>query len=453
MSQLIASDRNIAIIGLGKSGVSAARFLTTKSIKFDVFDSREMAAGADSFKQRYPGVNVHCGELSGEKLACYQQLVVSPGVSLEEPAIAFAGEQGAELIGDISLFCQYVDVPFVAITGSNAKSTVTTWVGDMAERDGKNVAVGGNLGTPALDLLLDHGDAELYIIELSSFQLERTEKLTANVATVLNVSEDHLDRYSGMMAYQQSKQRIYRKAESAVYNRADVLTQPLASQQMKLISFGLSQPDLHDYGIRLQQGKEFLAKGLKSLMAVEELSLPGRHNIENALASAALAECAGISLSAVVASLKCFTGLRHRCQQIAVVDGVKYFNDSKGTNVGASIAAIDGLAEDGSHLILIAGGVGKGADFSDLAKAIDGKVSQVILIGEDAELIATLIADNSKIVFADDMAAAVSLATATAQVGDTILLSPACASFDMFNSFEHRGEVFEQAVMQLEGRR
>jgi UDP-N-acetylmuramoylalanine--D-glutamate ligase len=449
MSQLIASDRNIAVIGLGKSGVSAARFLTAKGIKFDVYDSRDEVAGLAQFKQQYPGVTVRCGALVAEQLATYHQLVVSPGVSLEEPAIAFAGEQGAELIGDISLFSHFVKAPFIAITGSNAKSTVTTWLGDMAQRDGKDVAVGGNLGTPALDLLLDHADAELYILELSSFQLERTEKLSATVATVLNVSEDHLDRYSGMLAYQQSKQRIYRKAESAVYNRADVLTRPLASQHMQLVSFGLNQPDLHDYGLRKLQGKEHIVKGLQTIMAVEELFLPGRHNVENALATAALAQCAGISQPAVIESLKSFKGLQHRCQQVAVIDGVKYFNDSKGTNVGASIAAIDGLADSDKHLILIAGGVGKGADFSDLAKAVDSKVKTVVLIGEAATIIAQLIVDKSSIEYADDMASAVAKAKRHTQAGDTILLSPACASFDMFESFEHRGDVFEQVVADL----
>ncbi|ROR94783.1 UDP-N-acetylmuramoylalanine--D-glutamate ligase [Sinobacterium caligoides] len=449
MSQLIASDNRVAVIGLGKSGVSAARFLTAKGIPFDVFDSREKVAGLDEFCRKYPQIKVSCGALDAEQMASYKQLVVSPGVSLAVPALAYAEEQGAELLGDISLFSQYVTAPFVAITGSNAKSTVTTLVAEMALHDGKRVAVGGNLGMPALDLLLDHPDAELFVIELSSFQLERTEVLGADVATILNVSEDHLDRYSGMLAYQQSKQRVYRRSSAAVFNRADVLTQPLVSQNMKVVSFGLSKPDLNDYGLLDVAGTEYLAKGLTPLIASEELKLPGRHNIENALSALALGELVGLNTEAMLATLKTFSGLRHRCQWLAEINSVAYFNDSKGTNVGASIAAINGLSGGEGQVILIAGGVAKGADFSELAELIADKVKALVAIGEAAATLAKLVDGRIPCVFASSMAEAVAEASAAAAPGDTVLLSPACASFDMFDSFEHRGELFEHAVFSL----
>ena len=452
MAQLIATDNQIAVIGLGKSGFSVARFLVAKGVSFDVFDSRAEPAGKAAFCQQYPDIAVYCGELSADKLSTYPRLVVSPGIALDEPALVEAATKGCALIGDISLFCQYVDAPVVAITGSNAKSTVTTWLGDMAERDNKRVAIGGNLGTPALDLLLDWPDAELYVLELSSFQLERTEVLAADVATILNVSEDHLDRYSGMLAYQQSKQRVYRRAKWAVYNRGDRLTTPLVSQTMKTVSFGLSKPDLNDFGLVAFEGREYIAKGLNRLLSTDQIRLKGGHNIENAMATMALADCAGIALPAMIDSLQHFNGLRHRCQLIADHNGIRYYNDSKGTNVGATIAAINGLTEDGRReIILIAGGVGKGADFIDLAALIDQKVKSVVLIGESGPKIAALLADEIQCENADSMIAAVTKAQAMAQPGDKILLSPACASFDMFNSFEHRGDVFEASVLDLIG--
>lgn len=446
---LITSDSLQIIVGLGKTGLSCARYLISKGRRFAVVDTRAEPPGTEELRLLAPEVELRCGPLEVEFLSRATELIVSPGVSCAEPALQQAKDNGVELIGDIELFCRDVEAAVVAITGSNAKSTVTTLVGEMAAEAGVDVGVGGNLGLPALDLL-SQGPKQLYVLELSSFQLETTHQLRAEVATVLNISPDHMDRYDDLQGYYHAKQRVYRGCKHAVVNRDDALSAPLLPMGIKQTSFSPSKPDLKDFGVIEHEGQRWLARGLEPLMPVHALKIRGEHNLANALAAMALASVVAIPVDAMVAVLQRFAGLEHRCQWIRELDGVHYFNDSKGTNVGATVAALDGYGPSlppGEKIILIAGGDGKGADFSELKDPISNYARAVVLIGRDGPLIDSIIEVPK--VYADDMADAVGKAKQLAQAGDLVLLSPACASFDMFASFNQRGEVFAAEVRAL----
>jgi UDP-N-acetylmuramoylalanine--D-glutamate ligase len=445
---LIASDHFRIIVGLGKSGMSLVRFLANRGVSFAVADTRENPPELATLRRDYPQVEVRCGELDVEFLCRADELYVSPGLALATPALQQAAARGVKLSGDIELFARHAKAPIIAITGSNAKSTVTTLVGEMAVAAGKRVAVGGNLGTPALDLLSD--DIELYVLELSSFQLETTDQLGAEVATVLNISEDHMDRYSGLPAYHLAKHRVFRGARQVVVNRQDVLTRPLIGEGLPCWTFGLNTPDFHGFGLREENGEKYLAFQFESLMPVRELKIRGAHNQSNALAALALGHAVGLPMDAMLASLRSFGGLEHRCQWVREREGVNYYDDSKATNVGAALAAIQGLGADISgKLVLIAGGDGKGADFSGLAAPIAAHCRAVVLLGRDAELIAHVLGDSVSLIRAQSLDEAVQRCAETAQPGDAVLLSPACASFDMFKNYEERGQLFAQAVRDL----
>ena len=445
---LIASDHCRIVVGLGKSGMSLVRFLARQGVSFAVADTRENPPELATLRRDYPQVEVRCGELDVEFLCRADELYVSPGLALATPALQAAAARGVKLSGDIDLFARNAKAPIVAISGSNAKSTVTTLVGEMAVAAGKRVAVGGNLGMPALDLLSD--DVELYVMELSSFQLETTHQLGAEVATVLNVSEDHMDRYSGLPAYHLAKHRIFRGARQVVVNRQDALTRPLMSDGLPCWTFGLGAPDFKAFGLREENGEKYLAFEFQNLMPVRELKVRGAHNQANALAALALGHAVGLPFDAMLSSLRTFTGLEHRCQWVRELDGVSYYNDSKATNVGAALAAIDGLGMDmDGKLVLIAGGDGKGADFSGLRDSVTRYCRAVVLIGRDADLIADALGDAVPQVRAASLDEAIAQCRALAQPGDAVLLSPACASFDMFKNYEERGQLFARAVGAL----
>lgn len=446
MSQLIATSKVKAIIGTGVTGLSVARFLAAQQQAFVLLDTRTSPPNLAQVQQEFPGVTIECGELNLHTLLACDEIIVSPGVAVATPAIEQARAAGIPVVGDIELFGRYARAPIVAITGSNAKSTVTTLVGEMAKAAGINVAVGGNLGTPALELL--HDDVELYVMELSSFQLETVTKLNAKVATILNISADHLDRYDNMRAYILAKLRVYFGAEHIVVNRNDVLTQPPFAAGAKPIYFG-GKADFGSFGLMRLDGVEFLCKNLMPLMASSELRIRGRHNIDNALAALALGDAAGIPMNAMLSILKTFAGLPHRCEFVAEKNGVEFYNDSKGTNIGATLAAIQGLARDSQQLIVILGGEGKGQDFTELATALRTLNSRVVLIGRDAPLIEQALADAAPVVNAGSMRDAINKAFGLANSGDAVLLSPACASFDMFKNYEDRGEQFCIAVREL----
>lgn len=431
------------IIGLGRTGVSVARYLSARGYAVAVTDSRSQPPGLEQMQREVPDAAMFLGGFSNAALGHADLVVLSPGVAPSEPFVREAESRGLPVVGDIELFSREAAAPIVAVTGSNGKSTVTTLVGLMAQQAGRNTAVGGNLGTPALDLL--DAAVELYVLELSSFQLESTHSLRAAAAAVLNITPDHMDRYASLDAYIGAKQRILEGCATAVLNRDDSRVVQMRHDG-RLVSFGLDAPGPDDWGVIAHAGADWLARGDEPVMPVEQLLIRGRHNTANALAALALGEAAGLPRSAILDVLAEFRGLPHRCEFVAEIDGVPYLNDSKATNVGASLAAINGFAQP---LVLIAGGDAKGADFSEFATALEGRVRSLVLIGRDAPLIAAAVGERVPVVMAENMDDAVRRAREQAQPGDVVLLSPACASFDMFRNFEQRGLAFATAVREL----
>ncbi len=447
-THLTSTDLQV-IVGLGKSGLSCARYLAPKGYRLAITDSREDPPGIKEVQAQFPDVNIITGHFDAALCQKADRLIVSPGVALREPAVAAAIAQGIPAIGDIELFAQAAAAPIVAITGSNGKSTVTTLVGEMARAANKQVQVGGNLGTPALDLL-SIKNPDFYVLELSSFQLETTNSLRTAAAVILNLCEDHMDRYDSMAEYLQAKQRIYQGCASPIINRDDPITwQGLDLPQS--VSFGLDEPDYNQFGVRKIQEKSYLAWGSENLLPTSALKIRGRHQLANALAALALGDAIGLPMSAMLNALQHFDGLPHRCQWIAHYRGVDWYNDSKATNVGAAKPALEGLGADISgKLVVIAGGLGKNADFSPLRDTMKKYVRHLILIGKDAPLIENALAGSVNINHASSLEQAVNIAQQHAQAGDAVILAPACASFDMFNNFEHRGEVFVAAVRALD---
>lgn len=439
--------RKTLVVGLGKTGLSVARFLAERGHVVAVTDSREHPPGLKELRTTLPDAAVFVGGFSESALAQADELVVSPGVALGTPFIARARARGLPVLGDIELFARHARAPVVAVTGTNGKSTVTTLVGLMAERAGREVRVGGNLGTPAL-ALIGKSEPELYVLELSSFQLELTESLHCLAAAVLNVCADHLDRYATIEEYAAAKARIFRRCSTAVVNRGDPRVLRMAGTSQRRVSFGLDAPQGADYGLREAGGERWLAHGTQNLLRLAELGIRGDHNAANALAALALGEAAGLPMASMLAALRDFRGLPHRMQYVAAAGGVTYYDDSKGTNVGATLAAVSGVTQP---LVLIAGGDGKGQDFAPLADALAGRARAVVLLGKDAPTIEKALAGRVPVTRVKDMEAAVSAAAQHARAGDMVLLSPACSSLDMFESFEHRGRVFAAAVRRLAG--
>ncbi|MCB1801029.1 MAG: UDP-N-acetylmuramoyl-L-alanine--D-glutamate ligase [Gammaproteobacteria bacterium] len=436
------------IVGLGVTGLSVARYLSQQGVQVAVADSRKSPPGLQALNDELPDIAVFLGPFDDSLFDAAERLVVSPGVPVSTPQIDAARRRGVPVIGDIELFIQAAKAPVVAITGSNGKSTVTTLLGEMAKASGLQVAVGGNLGTPALDLLDD--DVQLYVLELSSFQLETTESLQAAVATVLNVSADHMDRYADIDEYAAAKARILRGAGVGVYNADDPLVAAMqGAGDAWYFTLGESQNDKM-FGVCSLDGDEYLCRGEQPLLAVDELLIPGLHNRANALAALAMGTALGFDLTAMLSALRRFRGLPHRSEFVAEINGVTWFNDSKGTNVGAMIAALQGLHRaDDSRTVLIAGGDCKGADFSELTPVLERCARALVLIGRDAPMIARVVPAGIEQVKAGDMNEAVALAAGLARAGDRVLLSPGCASFDMFSGFAERGERFMQAVRRL----
>jgi len=437
------------IVGLGKTGLSCARYLVRQGIPVAITDSRESPPGLERLREELPDLALFLGGFRPEVFAAAEKIILSPGVALSEPLVDEALQRGVPVLGDIELFARAAQAPVAAITGSNGKSTVTSLLGEMARSAGWAVRVGGNLGEPALDLL--DSSAELYVLELSSFQLETTNSLRPRAAVVLNVSPDHLDRYPDVDAYAAAKARIYRGAELAVVNRDDPMVRAMLAPSLRQIGFTLEPPAAGDFGIRLRGGEPWLCRGQRFLLPAAALLIVGRHNLANALAALALGVACGLPEAAMLEGLRAYRGLPHRTQLVADLHGVRWYNDSKGTNPGATIAALEGLhpATGGARTVLIAGGDGKGADFSALAPVVARTARAVVLIGRDAPLIEAALDGTVPLLHADDMGQAVTLAAGQARPGDRVLLSPACASFDMFRNFEHRGEVFVAAVEEL----
>jgi UDP-N-acetylmuramoylalanine--D-glutamate ligase len=466
------------IVGLGRTGLSCARYLRALGWKIAVTDTRAQPPELARLHELDSSILVRTGGLDISLLADAVCVVASPGISLADPFFAEARRRGLQIVGDIELFARAVDAPVAGITGTNGKSTVTTLVGRMAERAGLTVRVGGNLGEPALDLLTARSGAggqsqptQLYVLELSSYQLEATWSLDLKTAAVLNVSPDHLDRYGSIEAYAQAKARIFARCDTAVINLDDPLVVAMPHPGRKTLSFSLRASIGADYavaesdsqqavqgrpangetwnGLQAAAGQSrqwWLTRRGELLLPVSSMKIKGLHNAANALAALALGEALGLPLPQMLTELATFTGLPHRSEWIAEIGGVTYIDDSKGTNVGATIAAVDGMA---GPLVLIAGGDGKNQDFAPLAPAFRGKVRHVVLIGRDAPALARALQGVCTTESCTSLQDAVRAAARAAQPGDTVLLSPACASLDMFRDYAHRGAVFTQAVKEL----
>ena len=435
----------IVILGLGKTGYSCVSHLVAHgSNEIIVMDTRELPPYFNELQANFPEVPCYRGEFDSKCLKQADQIIISPGISLHEPAVQVAQANNIPIVGDIELFAQQVKAPVAAVTGSNGKSTVVTLVGEMVRASGKKALVAGNIGLPVLDAL-KLPVPDFYILELSSFQLETTQSLAPLAAANLNLQPDHLDRYEDLSAYLKAKQKIYTHCQIAVINR-DQRSTVENLELPQTISFGMDHPQEAQFG--LSDG--YLWFGQQRLIHPSELRIAGQHNWSNALAALAIGQALGLPLAAMIAALKNFHGLAHRCQWAAAKNGITWFNDSKGTNVGASCAAISGLGDPlTKNIILIAGGQGKNADFSPLREVVAAFVKVVILIGIDAPLIEQALQGAVPIYRAKSLKQAVSLAHEHAVINDKVLLSPACASLDMFKNFEERGEIFMQTVKEL----
>jgi UDP-N-acetylmuramoylalanine--D-glutamate ligase len=443
-----STARNAVVVGMGRTGLSVARHLQRCGYGIAVTDSREAPPELGAVQALGSAVVTRTGGFDARLLERADIVVTSPGVPLDDPFFIQARTRGLDIVGDIELFARAADAPVVGITGTNGKSTVTTLLGRMAERAGVRVRVGGNLGQPALDLL-DRGPTDLYVLELSSFQLDTTHSLKLKAAVVLNVSADHLDRYATLRHYADSKARIYSHCETAVVNADDAETVRMPRAGTRVVSFGVDSAQA-DFSLVTppSDSAPWLARRGAALMPVSALRISGRHNAANALATLALGDALRLPMQPMLEELREFTGLPHRAQWVGESGGVRYINDSKGTNVGATLAAVAGFSEP---LVVIAGGDGKGQDFSPLANAFRGKVRTTVLLGRDAGLIETALTGVCHTVRVTSMEEAVRAAARFAQPGDTVLLSPACSSLDMFRDYAQRGQVFAAAVQSLSG--
>lgn len=438
------------VVGLGKTGISLARYLRQKNHSFVVFDTRVEVEGLEAFRAEFNDIELFLGEFPEALLSRITAVYCSPGVPLNHVFLQLVKQQHIPLCGDIECLVREIKSKVIAITGTNGKSTVTTLVGEMAKEAGLDVAVAGNIGEPVLDVLKNGHQYDLWVLELSSFQLDLVESLVPLAATILNISNDHLDRHRDLQHYIDAKQRIYKNAQTVLFNREDQPTFPTVTGYEQAVSFGLDAPAEGHWGIMNTNEDYFLAYGAEKIMPVDALKIKGRHNWANALAACALAQAAGIERAAMVKVLNTFTGLQHRVQWVRTLDGIDWIDDSKGTNIGATASAIAGIGGAmAGKIVLIAGGQGKGADFTELRQPMTKFVRCLVLIGEDAPLLQKALEDVVTIQHSPTLEDAVRMAKKEAQRGDVVLLSPACASWDMFRDYHHRGEVFVKAVNEL----
>jgi UDP-N-acetylmuramoylalanine--D-glutamate ligase len=439
------AGQNNLVFGLGTTGLSVARYLKRKGIAARFVDTREAPPGLDELGEIDPSADIVLGEAPDSLAKNVARIIVSPGVSDQEPLLEAARKAGIDIVSDIELFVHEAVAPLVGVTGSNGKSTVSTLLSLMCDSAGITGLAGANLGEPALDLL-EHDTPDYYILELSSFQLQRTRTLPLKVAVLLNISPDHLDWHASEAEYRSAKYRVFRDAKSAVINRNDEEAPRHLAKGATCISFGLDAPDEDQFGIRDDGGEYFLARGEQLLLSTSDIAMVGVHNQANALAALAAGELMGLKLSAMLQVIHEFPGLPHRMQLIARINGAAFINDSKATNVGAAIASVESVP---GLVVLIAGGQGKGGDFEAFANSVCSKLRGAVLFGEDAEAIEDAFHGLAPTMRVADLPEAVRNAAAVAEAGDTVLLAPACASFDQYRDFEARGDDFRDAVLEL----
>jgi len=435
------------VVGLGKTGLSCFRYLSNQGLSVAITDSRETPPELSKLKEEFASAPTYLGQINEEALLASDQIILSPGISLDHKSIKLSIENNIPVFGDIELFCQEAKAPIIAISGSNGKSTVTTMVAEMTRSAGLRTYVGGNIGTPALDLL-DDTIPDLYVLELSSFQLETTFSLNAHASVVLNISPDHMDRYSSFREYADAKKRIYLGQGFMVVNKDEEYFHSIIDDSREIIYFTLTTPEEGNYGLIINDKEVWLSHGSNKIINKNQLKIRGEHNVSNALAAMALAETVNVPKDVMTGVLKEFVGLAHRCQLIKVINDVTWYNDSKATNVESCIASIKGLSELGD-IILIAGGDSKEADLSCLRAIIEKYVKKVFLLGIDASKLASFIGPDIEKKFVKNMNEAVAEAGKIASSGDIVLLSPACSSLDMYTNYQQRGDAFISAVNAL----
>jgi UDP-N-acetylmuramoylalanine--D-glutamate ligase len=447
--KIAVKDKKVLVLGLGETGLSSLRWLAAQGAQLSVADTRDNPPGLNALKAELPNVTIHTGAFKASSFADVDLIVASPGVPLSEPEIQEAIQRGVNVVGDVELFGQYRpnSAKVIAITGANGKTTVTTLVGEICKAAGLKTILAGNIGLPVLDAL-NMETPDVYVLELSSFQLETTSNLQIDAAAMLNLSEDHMDRYASLQDYAIAKARIFYNAKLQVLNRDDAWSMMMARPKLAQVTFGVDDDgEENSYGLKQVDGYTWLCVGDKELINLQDLKIVGLHNAANALAAVALCRGIGIDYAHIIQTLYNFKGLPHRVEWVANIDDVDYYDDSKGTNVGATCAALTGLPQ---KVVLIAGGDGKGQDFAPLVAAVAENASAVVLIGRDALLIkAVLIPTNIPLYQAIDLPEAVNIAKKLAKADEAVLLSPACASFDMFKNYVHRAEVFVAAVNRL----
>lgn len=455
---MLWAEKSVLVLGLGETGLSLVRWLLAQGARVRVADSRNNPPSLDVLRKEFPSVDIHCGIFRSELLDGIELIAISPGVPLRDPFLLKAAEKGIPIVGDIELFA--LSLPqkncpkIIAITGSNGKTTVTSMVGELCRAAGLDTVVAGNISPAVLDVLMQRKGKhpDVWVLELSSFQLETTYSLNADAATVLNISEDHMDRYNGMGEYIAAKARIFRadgQGGVQILNRDDVESSAMSLLERKHVSFGVNTPPPTDadWGIEVDAEDIWLVQGKQRILKTNEMLLEGMHNVSNALAALALCRAIDLPLPPLLTALRNFKGLPHRVELVDEINDVVYYDDSKGTNVGATVAALNGL---GRRAVVILGGDGKGQDFSPLALAVTQHARAVVLIGRDAEKIAhALQACDVPKFYANDMNEAVKICSDQALTGDAVLMSPACASFDMYRNYVHRAEMFISAVRDL----
>jgi UDP-N-acetylmuramoylalanine--D-glutamate ligase len=441
----------IAVVGLGLSGMSVLKYLLSHDILPKVFDSRLVPPVGEQEQQYINQVERQFGQFKIDEFVEYDYVFISPGISLKEPAIAHAMKYNDNIFCDVELFARLNNKPVLAVTGSNGKSTVVAWLEDFLRRIGYNAVACGNYGVPVMDVLdgdYDNNPVDVYVMELSSFQLESTHSLICEVATVLNVTPDHMDRYDSFSEYSHSKLRIYQHAKQCLYNNDDFETKPLLNNN-DVHAFGTGPQSRAESYWHFDQDSSNLMLNGEVMGNLNDLALSGAHNGSNAIVVLAMANALGVDPVTNFHHLSHFKGLPHRCQLVANFDGVRFIDDSKATNLASTQAALNGLTQE-KNIVLIAGGDAKGADLSPLKTDIYHKVKQVIALGKDKVLFTELVPPEN-LVLVDSMDDAVKHACKISEQGDIVLLSPACASIDMYKNYQQRGEHFKSLVLKRVG--